>query len=135
MFRERKRRDRLYIIAEVLEIAKNGSLKTQIMYQANLSFAQLNNYLSFLLEVGLLKETSEEGKTVYRTTKKAVKFLRNYYKIRDLLRGKSERGEKNNLNNSACACEPNKAQNHPSSAKRSLIRGFHYHKTAEAIKS
>ena len=39
---ERKRRDRLYILAEILAIAKNGYLKTQIMYRANLSFAQLN---------------------------------------------------------------------------------------------
>ena len=103
MFRDRKRRDRLYIMAEVLEIAKNGSLKTQIMYRANLSFAQLNDYLDFLLEVGLLRESSEEGKTVYGTTKKGVRFLRNYYKIRDLLRGKSEKSEKNNLNNRARA--------------------------------
>jgi predicted transcriptional regulator len=36
-----KRRDKLSIIAEILEIAKNGTLKTQIMYRANLSFAQL----------------------------------------------------------------------------------------------
>ena len=91
MFRKRKRRDRLYIIAEVLEIAKNGSLKTQIMYRANLSFAQLNNYLSFLLEVGLLRETSEERKTVYRTTKKGVRFLLNYHKIRNLIRVKDEK--------------------------------------------
>ena len=97
MFREelpggRKRRDRLYIMAEVLEIAINGCLKTQIMYRANLSFAQLNEYLGFLLEVNLLKETNENEKTVYRTTKtKGKKFLHHYYKIRDLLRGKDEK--------------------------------------------
>jgi len=86
---DRKRRDRLGIMAEVLEIAKNGCLKTQIMYRANLSFAQLNEYLSFLLEVVLLKETNEDGKHVYRTTRKGVSFLQNYYKTRDLLRRKS----------------------------------------------
>jgi len=91
MFRERKRRDRLYIIADVLEIAKNDSLKTQIMDQANLSFAQLNNYLSFLLEVGLLRASSEKGKTVYGTTKKGVRFLLNYHKIRNLIRVKDEK--------------------------------------------
>ena len=101
MFRKRKRRDRLYIIAEVLEIAKNGSLKTQIMYQANLSFAQLNDYLGFLLEVGLLKQSNENGKDVYRTTQKGVRFLRNYYKIRDLLRGKSG---KSSLENCGALC-------------------------------
>jgi len=87
--RVRKCRDRLYIMGKILEIARDGCLKTQIMYRANLSFVQLNEYLGFLLEVGLLKETSEDGKSVYRTTRKGVRFLRNYYKIRDLLRGKS----------------------------------------------
>ena len=97
----RKRRDRLYIMAEVLEIARNGCLKTQIMYRANLSFAQLNDYLGFLLEVKLLKETNENEKTVYRTSGKGVRFLHNYYKIRDLLRGKNE---KNGLENNGALC-------------------------------
>ena len=59
------------------------------MYRANLSFAQLNDYLSFLLEVGLLKETNKNEKTVYVTTRKGARFLQNYYEIRDLLRRKS----------------------------------------------
>jgi len=98
---ERKRRDRLYIMAEVLEIAKNGCLKTQIMYRANLSFAQLNEYLSFLLNVELLKETKEDKKSVFRTTPKGVRFLQNYYKIKDLLHMKSE---KNSLENYGALC-------------------------------
>jgi len=98
---DRKRRDRLYIMAEVLEIAKNGCLKTQIMYRANLSFAQLNDYLGFLLEVGLLKETIENKKDVYKTTSKGARFLQNYYRIRDLLRGKSE---KSGLENYGALC-------------------------------
>ena len=95
--RNRKRRDRLYIMAEVLEIAKNGCLKTQIMYRANLSFAQLNDYLGFLLDVGLLKQAEEDGKDVYRTTSKGARFLQNYYRIRDLLRGKSEKSDLENF--------------------------------------
>jgi len=85
-----KRRGRLHIMGEILEIARDDSLKTQIMYGANLSFAQLNKYLNFLLEVGLLKKTEENGKIVYMTTRKGVRFLQNYYEIRDLLRVKSE---------------------------------------------
>lgn len=112
MFREnlasglggRKRRDRLYIMAEVLEIARNGCLKTQIMYRANLSFAQLNDYLGFLLEVRLLKESNENGKTVFRTTRKGFRFLQNYYKIRDLLRGKGGNNEKGSWENCGALC-------------------------------
>ena len=82
----RKRRDRLYIMAELLRIAKNGSLKTHLMYGANLSFAQLNDYLSFLISTGLLKTVQESGKLVYETTSKGLEFLINYDKIISLLR-------------------------------------------------
>ena len=82
---ERKRRDRLYIIAEILNIAENGSLKTQIMYKANLSFAQLNGYLSFLTRMGLLKIHNEERRKVYRTTPKGEKYLDSYEEISNLL--------------------------------------------------
>ena len=90
MENERKRRDRLYIIAEILNITKDGSLKTQIMYRANLSFAQLNEYLSFLTKMDLLKIHNEKRRKVYRTTAKGNKYLENYAKISDLL-GNSER--------------------------------------------
>ena len=86
----RKRRDRLYIIAEILAIARDGSLKTQIMYRANLSFAQLNEYLSFLLNRELLKRKKQNGKNIYGTTTKGVKFLENYEEILNLL-SKEER--------------------------------------------
>ena len=82
----RKRRDRLYIIAEILVTAKDGSLKTQIMYRANLSFAQLNEYLNFLLKRELLKVNAENKKTFYKTTSKGVKYLENYEEISSLLR-------------------------------------------------
>ncbi len=82
----RKRRDRLYIIAEILAIAKDGSLKTQIMYRANLSFAQLNEYLNFLLKKELLKVHTDERKTFYKTTSKGIKYLENYEEISHLLR-------------------------------------------------
>lgn len=40
-----KRRDKLDIMAEILDITREETLKTQVMYRANLSFTQLNNYL------------------------------------------------------------------------------------------
>ena len=82
----RKRRDRLHIIAEILVIAKDGSLKTQVMYRANLSFAQLNEYLNFLLKRELLKVNADNKKTFYKTTSKGVKYLENYEEISNLLR-------------------------------------------------
>lgn len=82
---ERKRRNRLYIIAEILTVAKEGSLKTQIMYRANLSFAQLNEYLSFLIKIYLLKIQNEDGKKIYRTTTKGNKYIEKYKDITNLL--------------------------------------------------
>jgi predicted transcriptional regulator len=82
---KRKRRDRLYIISEILTIAKGGSLKTQIMYKANLSFAQLNEYLSFLLKIHLLEIQSEKGKKIYSTTFKGESYLEKYKDLADLL--------------------------------------------------
>jgi len=92
----RKRRDRLYIIAEILNVAKDGCLKTQIMYRANLSFAQLNEYLSFLLQMKLLAILTENEKTVYKITPKGIKYLQNYEEITNLLRKEEECGAKSN---------------------------------------
>ena len=80
-----RRRDRLYIMAQILEITKDGSLKTQIMYKANLSFSQLKEYLSLLIEMKLLETTVNANKTVYRMTRKGSEYLRNYKQITDLL--------------------------------------------------
>ena len=41
-----KLRDRFCIIAEILVVTKDGSLKPQIMYRADLGLSQLNEYLS-----------------------------------------------------------------------------------------
>jgi predicted transcriptional regulator len=84
-----KRRDRLYIIAEILTIAKEFCLKTQIMYRANLSFAQLNEYLSFLTNNNLLKVKNENKKFVYKTSPKGEKYLEKYKDISVIL-GKKE---------------------------------------------
>lgn len=82
---EHKRRNRIYIIAEILTIAKEGSLKTQIMYRANLSFTQLSDYLSFLTGISLLEIHNENGKQIYRTTAKGDKYLEKYEDIANLL--------------------------------------------------
>lgn len=81
-----KRRDRLYIIAEILEIAKEGTLKTQIMYGANLSFTQLNDYLKLILKINLLEKIKRNEREVYRTTGKGMEFLQRYREITQLLK-------------------------------------------------
>ena len=80
-----KRRDKLGIIAEILEISKEGTLKTQIMYRANLSFAQLNEYLKFMLKTSLLKKFRVNGKDVYSATEKGIDFLQRHFELTELL--------------------------------------------------
>ena len=80
-----KRRDKLSIIAEILEIAKEGTLKTQIMYRANLSFAQLNDYVKFMLKTGLINKFRANGKDVYAATEKGIEFLQRHFELTELL--------------------------------------------------
>lgn len=81
-----KRRDRLLIMAEILEVAIDGALKTQLMYRANLSFAQLNEYIKVLLGLGLLSTENNSQRMVYRTTQKGMRYLQSYREIQDLLK-------------------------------------------------
>jgi len=83
--RSRKRRHRYDIIAEMLDKAMNGKLKTQIMSSTNLSFALFEKYLSLLLGTGLLKKSDNPRENIYKTTSKGIKYLKCYYEIIDLL--------------------------------------------------
>ncbi len=80
-----KRRDKLVIMAEIMSISKNGALKTQIMYKANLSFAQLNDYLNLLAQTNLLEKFPYQGKEIYKATQKGLDFLERQQEIMELL--------------------------------------------------
>lgn len=90
-----RRRDRFYIMAEILEITLDGALKTQVMYKANLSFAQVNTYLALLLNLNLIETVKSTGKTAYKTTRKGMRYLHRYREIRELLQKEQERNPKN----------------------------------------
>jgi predicted transcriptional regulator len=80
-----RRRDRLSIIAEILDKAREGVLKTRIMYKANLSFAQINEYLSLIVDLDLLEVVKNPEKTIYKTTNRGLEYLQGYKEIRELL--------------------------------------------------
>jgi len=67
-----KYRSKLQIIADILLVASNGAKKTQIMYQANLSYTLLSRYLTEVIKAGLVSFTSED---CYRLTDKGREFL------------------------------------------------------------
>lgn len=92
-----KRRDKLFIIAEILDIARDGSLKTQIMYRANLSFTQLNDYLKFTLRIGLLEKVFQNDKDTYKATDKGLDFLQRYHEITELIKTEEDSNGKNGI--------------------------------------
>lgn len=56
------------------------------MYRANLSFSQVNEYLSFLTEMGFLKVNEVNGQKFYETTTKGERYIYNYMEMSSLLR-------------------------------------------------
>lgn len=78
-----KYRSRTDITALILDAANGGATKTRIMYKAFLSFAQMREYLSLLLEKGLLDYV--EGGGIYKTTEKGLRMLQIYNQINEEL--------------------------------------------------
>jgi UDP-N-acetyl-D-mannosaminuronic acid dehydrogenase len=60
-------------IASILHSALDGATKTMIMYMSFITYEQLNEYLSLLVEKGLIEY--KEGERLYRTTEKGVNLL------------------------------------------------------------
>jgi predicted transcriptional regulator len=79
-----KYRSRTDIVGLVLEAANGGrATKTKIMYKAFLSYAQLKEYLTVLLENGLIEY--EEGMQLFRTTEKGIHVLRMYSQFNEMM--------------------------------------------------
>jgi len=70
-----KNRCGLEIVGDMLSIALVKVRKTRIMYQANLSYVQLEKYLKFLLEGDLMQCDQD---SCYLVTQKGRDFLKTY---------------------------------------------------------
>ncbi len=69
-------RDRLDIIADILQVALHEAKKTQIMYQANLSYKVLQRYLNEVTDASLLQFMGENQS--YLITSKGHDYLSAY---------------------------------------------------------
>jgi predicted transcriptional regulator len=78
-----KYRSRTEIVSMILEAANGGATKTRIMYRAFLSYAQLREYLSVLVENNLIEYL--EGIQIYKTTEKGLNLLKMHNEIGELL--------------------------------------------------
>jgi predicted transcriptional regulator len=71
-----KNRSRTELVSMILEAANGRATKTKIMYSAFLSYNQLKEYISILLENNLLGYL--EGARTFRTTEKGLNYLKMY---------------------------------------------------------
>jgi predicted transcriptional regulator len=78
-----KYRSRTEIVCNILDAANGGgATKTKIMYAAFLSYAQLKEYLSVLIENNLLEYSNG---IQFKTTEKGLNYLKMYREIGELL--------------------------------------------------
>ena len=87
-----KNRCSLDIVQTILSIASVRARKTKIMYGANLSFRQVQKYLSVLLRNGLLEHDVDSG---YLITKAGKEFLSLYTDYLEQSKGLKQEVEKN----------------------------------------
>jgi len=75
-------------MANILNTASNGAKKTQLMYRCNLSFKQMEIYLSMLTAKKLLARHVYNGTRdviVFETTDRGQSFLQVYRTLNALL--------------------------------------------------
>jgi predicted transcriptional regulator len=76
-------RSRTEIVSNILDAANGRTTKTKIMYIAFLSYNQLNEYLSILIENNLIEYL--DGTQTYKTTEKGLNYLKMHNEIGELL--------------------------------------------------
>ncbi len=74
-------RSRTEIVSNILEAANGGVTKTKIMYKAYLSYNQLKEYLSILIENNLIEYL--DGTNKFKTTEKGLFFLKIHNETED----------------------------------------------------
>ncbi len=83
------RRSNIEVIADMLRLGEAG--KTEIIYSANMSYAQLQKYLKFLLQLGLIDKVTVGNPVVtYRVTKKGLRLLKSIDSILEMLELREE---------------------------------------------
>ena len=79
------RRSEIEIIGEILRLSSNGAKKTELLYQGNFSYTQLQGYLSFLIKRDILEEAEirNNGSSTkcYKTTEKGLIFLQDVKRV------------------------------------------------------
>ena len=76
-------RSRTEIVRDILDSTNGGATKTKIMYTAFISYIQVHEYLSILIENNLLEYI--DGTNKFKTTDKGLFFHKIHKEIGKLL--------------------------------------------------
>jgi predicted transcriptional regulator len=76
-------RNRIDILAELLDAARGGTTKTKMMYKAMFSYGQLKEYLQMLVENDLI--AYDEARQRFITTDKGYQFIMRYEDLSKLI--------------------------------------------------
>jgi len=80
------RRSNIEIIADMLRVGENGAGKTEIMYNANMSYSQIQKYLGFLMSQGFITKVEVGNPVVtYQLTDLGLKLLKSIDSVTDML--------------------------------------------------
>ncbi len=74
-----KNRDRVSIVAAILEAVNSGANKTRIMFGANLSFKLLNKYLGVVVKAGFVRVDGSK----FILTELGQEFLEQYKQFKE----------------------------------------------------
>jgi predicted transcriptional regulator len=91
MTQNKKYRSRTEIMHDILQSARsdgNGAGKTKIMYNAFVSYNQVKEYLTILIDNGLLQY--DLGTQKFRINEKGLNFLQLCDKLGDLIKKEEE---------------------------------------------
>ncbi|MCD6324235.1 MAG: hypothetical protein J7L55_03915 [Desulfurococcales archaeon] len=96
---DRNHRSSTDIIVSILEFvdSRGATLKTHILYGANLNSKSLEKFLTKLISTGLLMKTQEDGKDKYFITARGRIFLHHMGRALNMLRDNKEVSVNRNL--------------------------------------
>ena len=70
------------IIAQILHSAEKEAKKTQLLYNANISYTHFTKYFNFLLKKEFIKAKDQKNNgKIYKTTEKGEHFLKDINQV------------------------------------------------------
>jgi predicted transcriptional regulator len=84
-------RDRVAIVAEILDMAYGEVQKTNVMYKVGMSSLMLDRYLRLMMRAKLIDVTLTNDKMALKATDRGKEFLHYCHAIMDLLENENDK--------------------------------------------